>query len=44
MGLTEIGWRWYELHSSTSASGPVQGSCEHGNELSGPITFWEILK
>jgi hypothetical protein len=23
---------------------PVEGSCEHGNETSGSIKFWEILE
>jgi predicted deacylase len=22
----------------------VEGSCEHGNELSGPIKRWEVLE
>jgi hypothetical protein len=30
--LGETGW------------GPVEGSCEHGNEPSGSIKFWEVLE
>jgi hypothetical protein len=26
---------WYGLHLCGSGEGPVEGSCEHGNELSG---------
>jgi hypothetical protein len=28
---------WYVLDSSGSGWGPVEGSCEHGNEPSGSI-------
>jgi hypothetical protein len=26
------------------AIGPLEGSCEHGNEPSGSIKFWEVLQ
>jgi hypothetical protein len=32
----------YERESS--GSGPVEGSCEHGNEPSGSIKCWEVLE
>jgi hypothetical protein len=32
------------LDSSRPAEGPVEGSCEHGNEPSGFIKCWEILE
>jgi hypothetical protein len=35
---------WYGLDSSGSRWGPVEGSCEYGNELSGSIKCWEILE
>jgi hypothetical protein len=35
---------WYGLDSSGLEQGPVEGSCEHGNEPSGYIEFWKILK
>jgi hypothetical protein len=28
----------------SSGQGPVEGSCEHGNEPSGSIKCWEILE
>jgi hypothetical protein len=31
------------LDRSGSGYGPVEGSCEGGNELSGSIKYWEIL-
>jgi hypothetical protein len=34
----------YELDSSGSEWRLVEGSCEHGNESSGFIKFWEILE
>jgi hypothetical protein len=42
MDLTEIGWGgmdWVAL-----AQGPVEGSCEHGNEPSDSIKCWEIFE
>jgi hypothetical protein len=30
--------RWYGLDLSGSGYGPVEGSCEHGNELSGSMS------
>jgi hypothetical protein len=41
--LREIGWDC-GLDSSGSGQGPVAGSCEHGNQLSGSIKFWEFLE
>jgi hypothetical protein len=35
---------WYEIDSSDSGEGSVANSCEYGNEHSGPIKCWEILK
>jgi hypothetical protein len=40
--LREIGWSG--LDWSGSGDGPVEGSCEHGNELSGSIRCWEFLE
>jgi hypothetical protein len=40
MDLREIGWGgmdWIDL-------GPVEGSCEHGNEPSGSIKCWNVLE
>jgi hypothetical protein len=37
MKLTEMGWGsidWIDL----------EGSCEHGNEPSGSINFWDVLE
>jgi hypothetical protein len=35
---------WYGLDLSRPGYGPVEGSCEHGNELSGSIKWWEVLQ
>jgi hypothetical protein len=35
---------WYVLDLSGSGYGPVERSCEHGNEPSGTIKYWEILE
>jgi hypothetical protein len=35
---------WYGLNRSGSGKGPVDGSCEHGNESSGSMKCWEILE
>jgi hypothetical protein len=35
---------WYGLKLSGSGQGPVEGSCEHGYELSGSIKCWEIIE
>jgi hypothetical protein len=42
MDLREIGWSC-GLDSSGSEKGPVAGSCEHVNESSGCITYWEFF-
>jgi hypothetical protein len=34
----------YCLDPSDSGQGPVEGSCEHGNETSGSINLWTILQ
>jgi hypothetical protein len=42
MDLREIEWGgmdWLDL-----AQEPVEGSCEHGNEPSGSVKFWEVLE
>jgi hypothetical protein len=35
---------WHGLDRSGSGQGPVEGSCEHGNEHSGSIKWWEVLE
>jgi hypothetical protein len=35
---------WYGLNQSGSGYGPMEGSCEHGNEPSGSIKHWEVLE
>jgi hypothetical protein len=35
---------WYGLGRSGSGSGPVEGSCEPGNEPSGSVKWWEVLE
>jgi hypothetical protein len=35
---------WHGLDLSGSGQGAVEGSCEHGNKLSGSIKFWEVLE
>jgi hypothetical protein len=39
-----VGWlvRW-GMNASVSEEGPVAGSCEHGNELSGSLKGGEFL-
>jgi hypothetical protein len=34
---------WYGLDRSGSGKRQVEGSCEHGNELSGSINCWKVL-
>jgi hypothetical protein len=34
----------YGLHPSGSGYGPVEGSCEHGNETSSSINCWEVVE
>jgi hypothetical protein len=38
MDLRKMEWDGLDL--SASGYGPVEGSCEHGNEPSGSIKFW----
>jgi hypothetical protein len=43
MNLREMGWDgvdWVDL----AQEGPVEGSCEHGDEPSGSIKCWEVLE
>jgi hypothetical protein len=40
MDLTRDGMGWYELDLSGSGPEPVKGSCEHGNEPSGSINWF----
>jgi hypothetical protein len=35
---------WYGLDSSVLGQGPVEGSCEDGNEISGSLKWWEVLE
>jgi hypothetical protein len=35
---------WYGLDRSSSGYGPVEGSCQQGNEPSRSIKCWEILE
>jgi hypothetical protein len=39
MDLREIGWDSMDWIGLDSGSGPVEGSCEHGNEPSGSIKY-----
>jgi hypothetical protein len=34
---------WYALDRSGSGYGPVEGSCEHGNEPLGSMNCWEVF-
>jgi hypothetical protein len=35
---------WHGLDWSDSGYGPVAGSCEHGSELSGPLSYRESVE
>jgi hypothetical protein len=35
---------WYGLDQFGSGQGPVEGSCERGNEPLGSIICWEVLE
>jgi hypothetical protein len=35
---------WYGLDRSGLGQGPVEGSCEHGDEPSDSIKCWEVLE
>jgi hypothetical protein len=35
---------WNGLDSCGLGQGPVEGSCEHRNEPSGSINYWENLE
>jgi hypothetical protein len=44
VNIHQITWIWrYELDSSGSEEKVVVGSCEHGNEHSGPIKGRKLL-
>jgi hypothetical protein len=36
--------RWYGLGLSSSGWGPLEGSCEHDNEILDSIKYWENLE
>jgi hypothetical protein len=43
MDIREIGWDggdWIDL----AQEGPVEGSCERGNEPSGSLKRWKVLE
>jgi hypothetical protein len=44
MDLLRVRMGWYVLDRSGSGKGPVEGSCEHGNEPSGSINFGKFLR
>jgi hypothetical protein len=43
MDLTETEWDGVDWIHLAQDTGPVTGSCEHGNESSGSIKRWEFL-
>jgi hypothetical protein len=48
VGKPERSWRhrrgWYGLDRPDSGYGPMEDSCEYGNEPSGSIKCWEFLE
>jgi hypothetical protein len=44
MDLKEIGWDGMDWIDLAPGYGPVDDSCEHGNEPSGSIKCWEVLE
>jgi hypothetical protein len=42
--LREIGLGWSGLDRSDSGQGPLDGSCERGNEHSGSVKRWEVFE
>jgi hypothetical protein len=44
MDLKETGWGGTDWIDPAQNIGPVEGSCEHGNETSGSIKCWEVLE
>jgi hypothetical protein len=42
--LRDMGWDGMDWFDLCSGYGPVEGSCEHGNETSGSIKCWEVLE
>jgi hypothetical protein len=44
MDLREIGWDGVDWVDLAQDRGPLEGSCEHGDEPSGSIKCWEVLE
>jgi hypothetical protein len=44
MCLREIGWDGLDWIDLAQDRGPVEGSCERGNESSGYIKRWEVVE
>jgi hypothetical protein len=44
MDLRDIGWDDMDWIDLTQDNGPLEGSCEHGNERSGSIKCWQVLE
>jgi hypothetical protein len=44
MDLREIGWDGVDWVDLVQDKGPLEGSCEHGDEPSGSIKCWEVLE
>jgi hypothetical protein len=44
MDLREMGYDGVDWINLAQVRGLVEGSCEHGNEPSGFIKFWDILE
>jgi hypothetical protein len=42
MDLRDIGWGG--MDQSGSGEGPVEGSCEHGDEPTGSLKCWEVIE
>jgi hypothetical protein len=43
MNIREMGWGGMHWIKCGSGYGPVEGSCEHGDEPSGSIKCWKIF-
>jgi hypothetical protein len=44
MDLREIGWDGMDWINLAQDRDQWEGSCEHGNEPSGYIKYWEVLE
>jgi hypothetical protein len=44
MDFREIGWDGTDWIDLAQDRGPMEGSCEHGDEPSGSIKCWEVLE